>query len=229
MEWKGRPVPLESRLVPHAFNHSAMKYCLLVLLFPMIMQAQRIQGEYYMEGLREAACGIRINADSTFEFFYTEGALDRYGKGRWTLADNKLRLGTAPAPKSDFRILSRSANDENRFFLKISEPNKILQTYVTATASAGSKRMALESNGEGEIVFPMRSIDSIELVFMFCPERSTFIYPKPTENYLELGFEPWLFELFFSNLELLVGKDELVGGNPLLTGKTYHYRRTSSN
>lgn len=198
------------------------------MLFPMTLHAQDITGEYYMEGLREAASGFQINADSTFEFFYSEGALDRYAKGHYTITANRIRFNTAAAPKTDFRILSRSAREGSNFYLKVSDPNKMLQAYVSATASAGSQRLALESRGDGSIVFPFRAIDSIELVFMFCPERSTSIYPKAKENYIEVGFEPWLFELFFSNLELIAGKDELIGGNPMFTGKEYHYRKARS-
>jgi hypothetical protein len=42
--------------------------------------AQTIAGEYFLTGVHETAAGFLIKDDSTFEYFYSEGALDRYEK-----------------------------------------------------------------------------------------------------------------------------------------------------
>ena len=40
-------------------------------------------GEYYCESISEMASGFNIKPDSTFEFFFSYGALDRFGTGTW--------------------------------------------------------------------------------------------------------------------------------------------------
>ena len=42
--------------------------------------SQSVAGEYYLNGVMETASGFRVNADSTFEFFFSQGALDRQGR-----------------------------------------------------------------------------------------------------------------------------------------------------
>ena len=44
-------------------------------------KANDMVGEYYLTGVMETASGFRLNADSSFDFFFSYGALDRSGKG----------------------------------------------------------------------------------------------------------------------------------------------------
>ena len=62
-----------------------MKTATLFFVFTSLMlnlNAQKnITGEYYLQGVIETASGFKLNDDSTFEFFFSYGALDRYGSG----------------------------------------------------------------------------------------------------------------------------------------------------
>ena len=70
--------------------------------------AQAITGEYFLTGVHETAAGFLLNADSTFQFFYSEGALDRQAKGVWTTDGKKVVFNTAAAPTSDYKLILTS-------------------------------------------------------------------------------------------------------------------------
>ena len=42
-------------------------------------------GEYSLTGVMETASGIQLNKDSTFQFYFSYGALDREGQGKWSV------------------------------------------------------------------------------------------------------------------------------------------------
>jgi hypothetical protein len=58
-----------------------------------IIQAQankKAEGIYSLEGVMETASAFKLNKDSTFEFYYSCDALDRYGSGKWILKDDSI-------------------------------------------------------------------------------------------------------------------------------------------
>jgi hypothetical protein len=82
------------------------------------------------------------------------------------------------------------------------------------------------TDNEGVMNFPGKAIDSLTLVFEFCPERqSIFTFSDPTHNYLEFRFEPWLLEVFFSDFSLSVDNDGLRGQHPLMEGAEFRYKK----
>src|SRR4051794_35415749 len=67
--------------------------CLLLFFIGLTTngQAQKnMEGEFVLEGVREMACVFKLNSDSSFEFYFSYGALDRYGSGKWTTDKNKI-------------------------------------------------------------------------------------------------------------------------------------------
>jgi len=79
-----------------------MKHLLLffsnLFIFINTMHAQNNTaiGIYNLQGVMETASGFKLNADSTFEFYFSYGALDRYGKGKWQITNDKLILNGRP-------------------------------------------------------------------------------------------------------------------------------------
>ena len=67
-----------------------------------------VAGTYYLSGVSEMASGIILKADSTFEFFFSYGALDRYGSGKWMFENNNIVLNRKPYPGKDFKMTDRN-------------------------------------------------------------------------------------------------------------------------
>jgi hypothetical protein len=184
----------------------------------MYAQNNAVAGIYNLEGVRETASGFKLNADSTFEFYFSYGALDRYGKGTWQLGGNRIILNSRPHPGTDFRLL-RSNLTKNEFItITIEEKNTMLLPYVYAfTGKLQAGEYAQKADSHGTIKLPATNADTIHILFEFTPERiSSFAVNTKVTNNFTFAFEPWIVEVFFKDFELTVKQDRLEGKHPLL-------------
>ena len=53
---------------------------------------EKVAGMYYLQEVKETASGFKLEKDGTFKFFFSYGALDRYGSGNWTMQDDQVVL-----------------------------------------------------------------------------------------------------------------------------------------
>ncbi len=187
-------------------------------------QSHSIAGEYYLNGVMETASGFRINADSTFEFFFSQGALDRQGKGKYRVDSNKIIFKTDSIPAKDFALVNSKKQAGRNTVIRIADPNENILRYVFVRVRSGSKTKEGFVDQQGYFDYHGNTPDSIELRFEFCPEK-TSIFPISTKdhNYFEFRFEPWLFEYFFDNFILDIAEGELKGRHPILDGETFSY------
>lgn len=183
-------------------------------------------GEYYLRGVTEVASGFKLNADSTFQFFFSYGVLDRYGAGDWQVKDGKLILNSRPQPAKDFALVTSKTHPGKQTTIRMIENNALMLPYVHAKVSPGNGDTMLTADQKGMIQLPKQVVDSISLIFEFCPERfSTFSIADTTHNYFEFRFEPWLMEVFFSNFGLSIDNKGLYGKHPLLEGAEFRYNK----
>ena len=190
------------------------------------MEAQQkdLAGEYYLRGVMETASGFKLEADSTFQFFFSYGALDRDGKGKWAVKDDHVVFNSAPRPGNDFALVSSKQTSDDSITIKIIDSSGFFLSHVYCVLQSGEKQAEAISNKSGVIGFPKQHIDSLTLVFEFCPERtSIFSIKNPSHNYFEFRFEPWMMEVFFINYSRHINGHDLEGPHPLLTGKTYNF------
>ncbi len=185
-----------------------------------------ITGEYYLRGVMETASGFQVNADSTFQFFFSQGALDRVGKGRWSLQDGKLILNSAPRPPKDFALLASKKIPGDLITVKITDRNKMILSYVDVSITANGKQTTRRTDSEGMTGFTKQPVSNISLLFRLCPERATsFSINDSLDNYFEFRFEPWIAEVFFDNFSLQLNGKDLTGAHPLLHGNTFSYEK----
>jgi len=195
------------------------------------MEAQKkdLTGEYYLRGVMETGSGFKLEADSTFQFFFSYGALDREGRGTWALRNDHIVFNSAPRPGNDFALASSKQTKDDSIIIKIIDSSGFFLSHVYCmlhpiAIGSGEKKVEAVSNKEGVIRFPKQDIDSLTLIFEFCPERSSiFTINDPAHNYFEFRFEPWMMEVFFTNYSLHINGNDLEGPHPLLTGKSYDF------
>jgi hypothetical protein len=189
-------------------------------------QVSSLSGEYYLTSVMETASGFKLNPDSSFQFFFSFGALDRYGEGKWSVKDGRIFFNSRPRPELDFGLNNSSQTSEDSIRIKITDANELLLRYVHCTIKSGDIIIRDVTDRTGIATFPKLPIDSISLVFEFCPEKTSVFIPKnPQDNYFEFRFEPWIVEYFFKEFSLNVGEKTLDGIHPLLTGEGYTYRK----
>jgi len=184
-----------------------------------------IAGEYYLNGVMETASGFKLNADSSFAFFFSQGALDRYGKGKYRIINDSILFTSDITHSYDFTLVNSSKQPGKNTIIKITDPNANILKYVFINVKSGQNTRGDFAGSDGSFKYEGPHPDSIELLFQFCPEKVT-IFPVSTDhNYFEFKFEPWLFEYFFRDFSLKLSDAQLKGGHPLLQGNEFLYTR----
>ncbi len=188
------------------------------------IQAQiAIPGEYYLKGVTEVGSGFLIKPDSTFEFFFSYGALDRMGSGKWIVKGNEIILNSRPRPAHDFALISSKTAKDDFITIKITDNNELLQRYVYANLKFADTVMEDMSDQKGEIKFPRKPMVKLSLQFQFCPEKTSVFELSKEHNYFEFRFEPWIAEYFFNDHHLTIEGKDLKGKHPLLDEKEYRF------
>lgn len=194
-------------------------------LFTMNNHAQTVAGEYYLRGVMEIASGFKLNEDSTFEFFFSYGALDRYGTGRWSLQnDSVIVFNSAARPQYDFKLEKHSTTKEDAVTIQVDNPNKNILRYVQGFVRTKSGTTEFEMNNGGIAKIKKEPVDSIGLIFTLCPDRYSVFPVNSDENNFMFHIEPWIAEVFFENFTLKYTDNTLNGKHPLLE-KEYTYEK----
>ncbi|MEP6847022.1 MAG: hypothetical protein ABI861_13510 [Panacibacter sp.] len=184
----------------------------------MKAQNNSIAGIYNLEGVMEMASGFKLNADSTFEFYFSYGAIDRFGAGTWNFINKKVILNSRPYPGNDFKLLSSTSTKNDFITITIAEKNAMLLPYIYAfTTTLKDGEYPVKADSHGMIKLQSANADTLHLLFEFTPERiSSFSIKGKTQNNFTFALEPWLSEIFLKDFELTVKDDQLKGKHPLL-------------
>lgn len=67
-----------------------------------------ITGTYLLRGVQETAAGFRFAPDSTFEFFFSYGAVDRFASGTYSQKNGSVIVKGDKIPGRDFAITKSS-------------------------------------------------------------------------------------------------------------------------
>ncbi len=191
----------------------------------MALSPEMIAGVYYLHRIKETASGFKLNPNGTFQFFFTYGALDRYGSGVFAIENDAAILQSRPWSGKDFALINSDTSGRG-ITIKITDKNPIFQKHVLASLSNGANGSWKSPDVRGEINFPVNEAGIITLAFELCPERFTFFsIENKVHNYFEFRLEPWIMEVFFNNLALKIKRHVLLGKHPLLKGEEFIYEK----
>jgi len=187
---------------------------------------EKTAGVYFLQEIKETASGFKLNPDGSFRFFFTYGAVDRYGSGNWTVDNDHVVLQSRPWEGKDFAWANSKVINENFIATKIVGGNPVLLRHVFFSLKNGETGSWIKTNERGEAAFPLQPVTTVSMVFEFCQERFThFNIENPGHNYFEFRFEPWLMEVFFDNFQLKISKYVLSGKHPLMKGEKFVYEK----
>jgi hypothetical protein len=187
---------------------------------------EKAAGMYYLQEVKETASGFKLSADGSFRFFFTYGAVDRYGSGQWTIDDDHVVLRSRPWTGNDFAGVDSKTVNQNSITTKIVGGNPVLLGHVFFSLRKGETGSWIKTNERGEAAFPLQPATSVSMVFEFCQERFThFSIENSGHNYFEFRFEPWLMEAYFDNFQLKISKYALSGKHPLMKGEKFVYEK----
>ena len=187
---------------------------------------ERTAGIYFLQEVKETASGFKLNPNGIFQFFFTYGAVDRYGSGNWTIDNDHIVLQSRPWSGKDFTWVDSKEINQNFITAKIVGGNPVLLRHVFFSLKNGETGSWIKTNERGEVAFPLQPVTTVSMVFEFCQERFTHIsIDNPAHNYFEFRFEPWLMEVFFNSFQLKISKYVLSGKHPLMKGEKFLYEK----
>ncbi len=207
-----------------------MKSLIISIFFLMFNEqyshAQKnIAGEYSLTSEMETASGLLLNKDSTFQFYFSYGALDRHGSGKWSVKNNEIILESKPYPGKDFKLVECSLEKNNFLTIKVDDKNKYLCTLVYCLVKKPGGDTLLNADENGVIVIK-DAVDTIHLLCELSSERMTsFPVEKQKCNNYTFQFEPWITEIFFKSFPLRFTENHLEGRHPLLDDKEYIFKK----
>lgn len=186
-------------------------------------QTKDIAGEYYLRGVMETASGFKLNADKSFEFFFSYGALDRTGKGSWETRGDTLLLNSPVPTEQSFQLVTHKPVPGNEITIKILEDNPFFQSGVYAILRQGNAQSEGQSKA-GILIFPRQRVDSIVLVFEFCPEKTAvFAFNNKDDNYFEFKLSPGIMAVDFEDQRFILDAKGFSGQHPLLKEGNYQF------
>ncbi len=205
------------------------RYLLSLLLIPghmtIAQTADSIPGEYHLQGVMETASAILLKPDSTFELYFSYGAMDRQGHGKWQFQDGKVVLNSRPKPERDFALVSSKTIQDEFTTVKIVDSNQqVLPFFETLIKTTGGEKYGKMSQ-EGIFQIPKTKTTGIDLFFTLTPERFSSFPVESGDNYFEFRIEPWIIEIFVENITLKTDENGLKGEHPLLKGDAFSYEK----
>jgi hypothetical protein len=201
-----------------------------LILTTVTMEAQTttgtVTGEYYLQGVMETASGFRLNADGTFNFFFSYGAMDREGEGHWKQQDSTIIFNSTQKSGHDYSLLQSKKQNGSGVMVKISHANSMFKKMVHAIIISGNTEERAGANEEGIIVFHSPVADSISLLFELAPEKKfVFAVKDITHNYFEFAFDPNIMEVLFNDFKLQLTETGFTGPHPMDKAKTFQYKK----
>lgn len=186
-------------------------------------------GEYYLSGVPEMASGFRINADSSFDFFFIYGAVDRFGKGSWSQNGDTLALQSPPKPAPDFVLQNSAKGDTAGTVIQVTDANPAILGYIMCQAeTTDGEILRAESDNNGQIYFDTdKPLKTIYLLHRLWPNEPCVVgIGQSGDHYFEFSISPSIMEVAFNNLELRLEDGGLRGGHPLMQpGKEFFYKK----
>jgi hypothetical protein len=211
-----------------------MQPLFIILLSGFIMSAMKaptiqstVAGEYYLQGVMETASGFKLNEDSSFQFFFSYGAMDRMGEGTWSVQGDSVVLNSRKQPAYDYALVKSEKGDADSIVIRMADANEMMSHYLYCIIKGGGMEQQSPFESDGTVRFAAQPIDTITLLFEFAPEKiSAFTIQQKDHHYFEFRSEPWIMEVFFNDFHLAYKGDHLSGAHPMLNGSTFSYRKS---
>jgi hypothetical protein len=177
---------------------------------------KHLQGVYVLNGVNETAAAIKLNPDHTFDYKFTFGVANKWGKGTWKLDKNQLVLTSKNTrPEKDF-ILAQGSS-ANPAGLKVKVCDSLGRAYIyVACRLGGEQGEIVETNELGEAVFSTVSKPAhLELFHQVYSTRiSAFDINDKTSSVI---FQPAcdLSEIFFAQHLFVIKADNTIQSTQL--------------
>ncbi len=172
----------------------------------------------------ETASGFKLDTDSTFEFFFSQGALDRTGKGSWKQNGEMVTFQSPGSQGPGFILQKNSKEKHAKTVVIIKESNSMLLSFIYVRLYEDDNSEFMKMGIDGRMEFDSDKFTKIEFLFELCPERIySFEKTKAEGNHFEFSIDPAIMDVYFDNLTYKIDGDYLKGKHPLLRGEEFSF------
>ncbi len=189
-----------------------------------ITAGSSLAGEYLMDGPRGIHTGLRLSDDHQFVFFHSKDGVERTARGSWQQQADSIVLNTVTPPGDDFALAEESLQYRSGIRIGVQAENPVLHTHVLCRIEGGGRSQARRGSRNGVFTFSPQSVESITLIFDYCPEKKTVFRPVHAFNQFDFRFQPWIMDVFFHNWQLQYKGTSLHGKHPLLNGDQWSFK-----
>ncbi len=180
------------------------------------LNAQHVEGVYRMSGGHEMVAAFQFKKDSSFEFYFIYGVVDRNSSGHFTIHDGKVILYAEKEPGKDFTITHQEQRGEGTS-IKLSDKNSHLVKNVVGFFKKGSEEDQQFSDENGYMHSKLNDCDTVFVIHTLFPDEPTFIKKTQAQNnYFELTLNASLAQLSFKDFVLSIEQESLTGSLPWL-------------
>lgn len=171
--------------------------------------SQNIFGIYSLTGIHDMAASFRLNADSTFDFFYAYGAADRFADGTFTVQGDQVILKSSKLPGNDFSV-DKQYKQSGELVIEIKNNNTLLASNVLCICFKGEEMEEFYADKNGKINAGKNAYDKVYLQHLFYPDIPTLIRDSANNNnYFEVSLKPSLEKISFKGIDLTVSGNTL--------------------
>jgi hypothetical protein len=172
-----------------------------------------IPGEYYLTDVHEMGCGIKLNEDFTFEFFFSYGALDRHAYGTWKSDENNsIVLNTDYDNQVPFSIEHSEKRDFEGIKIGFPNYNKALLHETTIKVISNNAEEEQVVGAQDIFHFSSEQADAIIVTCLFYFDNPATLTPShANHNYFELAANHGLPLVHFKNAIFLADETSLEG------------------
>ncbi|MFC5272269.1 hypothetical protein [Adhaeribacter terreus] len=165
-----------------------------------------VDGVYMLQGVMETAAGFEFKADKTFEYMFTYGAADKWGKGTWKTDGTRILLSSHHSqPRSDFILIQSDARNSQGIKIKISDAEN--RPYAYVTCRLGKEKVT--TNAQGEAYFRSIGSGNLELFHPIYSLRITQLQLNKKHNNFLIFPAADLSEVYFKDFEMEIGAEEI--------------------
>jgi hypothetical protein len=171
--------------------------------------AQELAGRYQLTGIHEMAAGFQLNADSSFRFFYSYGAVDREAGGTWHREGDTIRLQAYKVPGNDFEILKKSTQPGN-INIHIKDGNSYLAQTVRCMVVTSKASYWVQAAATASISIAEQQPCQLYLQHQLYPDVVSLLKDTAdANNYFEVALLPSLQQVSFKGIVLIIQNDTL--------------------
>lgn len=175
-----------------------------------------MEGNYQLTGIRETASGLTFYPDGRFDFFYSYGAIDRHGYGKWEKINDIVFLTSEYADKKGFDIVEQSGSAADPIVIALEKPDAYFASLMRAAVINGQDAVEAIADKSGTMQFAIAEAEKIMVMNDLFPDNIVTLDIAKGKNKIVIRPNHDIMLVHFNKVRCISLPDELICPIPLL-------------